>query len=143
MKQCRFCITRFYDHARHNYEEYLYYNNSDKALEQNYFCQVRPYLCVTLNKASAQKEDNTHNNNASLDDVFMSKDDAVNALDGNIDHELVEFKTFCLMTKPIEICHKVNLKDLAMKKPYLCGRQQAFCPSLGQLQKFSYICVLL
>ena len=37
--------------------------------------------------------------------LFMPKDDAINASDGEmeeIDHELEEFKRFCLMTKPLE-----------------------------------------
>ena len=79
----------------------------------------------TNSQAPAQKRDNTHNNNAtSLDDVFMPKDDAINASDGEmdeIDRELEEFKRFCLMTKPLEnrpkVVVKVNLKDLALKKP--------------------------
>ena len=54
----------------------------------------------------------------------MPKDDAINASDGEmdeIDRELEEFKRFCLMTKPLEnrptVVVKVNLKDLALKKP--------------------------
>ena len=72
-----------------------------------------------ISQAPAQKRDNTHNYNASLDDVFMPKYDAANASDGEmdaIDHELEEFKRFCLMTKPLEnrikVTVKVNLKDL-------------------------------
>ena len=68
-------------------------------------------------QATAQKMDNTHNNNAtSLDDVFMPKDDAINASDSEmdeIDRELEEFKRFCLMTKLLEN----HLKVLALKKP--------------------------
>ena len=59
----------------------------------------------------------------SLDDVFLPKDDVVNADDeevDEIDRELEEFKRFCLMNKPLEnrpkITVKVNLKDLALKK---------------------------
>ena len=52
--------------------------------------------------------------------------DAINASDGEIeeiDRDLEEFKSFCLMTKPLEnrpkVVVKVNLKDpLALNKPY-------------------------
>ena len=54
----------------------------------------------------------------------MPKDDAINASDGEMDEidcELEEFKRFCLITKPLKkhpkVVVKVNLKDLALKKP--------------------------
>ncbi len=47
-------------------------------------------------------EDIDNNNAYSLDDVFMPKDDAVNASDGEIDCtcELEKLMRFCLLTKP-------------------------------------------
>ena len=52
----------------------------------------------------------------------MPKDDTVNPEDDEMDeinHELEEFKRFCLMNKPPEnrpkVAVKVNLKDLAFK----------------------------
>ena len=57
------------------------------------------------------------------DDVFMPKDNTVILEDGEmneIDHELEEFKRFCLMIKPLKnrpkVAVQVNLKDLAFKK---------------------------
>ena len=59
----------------------------------------------------------------SLGDVLIPKDNTVIPEDGEmdeIDHELEEFKRFCLMIKPLKdrpkVAVQVNLKDPAFKK---------------------------
>ena len=67
----------------------------------------------TNSQAPVQKRGNTPNDDAtSLDEVFMPKDDAINSSDGKIeefDHELEEFKRFCLLTKPLKNRPKITL----------------------------------
>ena len=70
------------------------------------------------------KTDNGHSNDITMDDVFVPRDDTVDASDEEMDEfdrELEDLKRFCFMAEPLEnqpkVALKVTLKDVTLNTP--------------------------
>ena len=91
----------------------------------NRYTTIAHYTSIPANsQVPMLKRDNVHSNDITMDDVFMPRDDPVDASDKEMDEfdkELENFRRFCFMASPLgnrpKVAVKMNLRCLTLNTP--------------------------
>ena len=94
-------------------------------LRSNRYNTIAHYTSIPADpQVPTLKRDSGHSNNITMNDVFVPRDDTVDASDEEMDEferELEDFKRFCFIAKPLEyrpkVALKVTLKGVTLNTP--------------------------